>query len=71
MITTDEFLSHKNLALVRLSAQTPVMGDMKKELVQKGCDTRSSIRAPGPPTHNRPGEAQGRGSHYLRAQERV
>ena len=35
-MTTGEFLSHKNLALVRLSSQTPVMGDMKKELVPKG-----------------------------------
>lgn len=35
-MTTEEFLSHKKLALVRLSAQTPVMGDMKKELVPKG-----------------------------------
>ena len=37
MITTEEFLSHKNLALVRLSAQTPVMGaKMNEELVRKG-----------------------------------
>lgn len=36
MMTTEEFLSHKKLALMRLSAQTPVMGDMKKELVPKG-----------------------------------
>jgi predicted CoA-binding protein len=35
-MTTDEFLSHKKLALVRLSAQTPVMGDMNKELAPKG-----------------------------------
>jgi predicted CoA-binding protein len=35
-MTTQEFLSHKKLALVRLSAQSPVMGDMKKELVPKG-----------------------------------
>ena len=35
-MTTEEFLSHKNLALIRLSAQTQVMGDMKKELVPKG-----------------------------------
>jgi predicted CoA-binding protein len=35
-MTTAEFLSHKKLALMRLSAQTPVMGDMKKELVPKG-----------------------------------
>ncbi len=37
-ITTAEFLSHKKLGLVRLAAQTPVMGDMKKELVAKGYD---------------------------------
>ena len=37
-MTTDEFLRHKNLALMRLSAQSPVMGDMKKELVPKGYD---------------------------------
>jgi hypothetical protein len=37
-MTTAEFLSHKKLALVRLSAQSPVMGDMKKELVPKGYD---------------------------------
>ncbi len=37
-MTTAEFLSHKKLALVRLSAQTQVMGDMKKELVPKGYD---------------------------------
>lgn len=37
-MTTQEFLDHKNLALLRLSAQTPVMGDMKKELVPKGYD---------------------------------
>ncbi len=35
-MTTADFLSHKKLALVRLSAQTPVLGDMKKELVPKG-----------------------------------
>ncbi len=35
-MTTGEFLSHKKLALVRLGAQTPVMADMKKELVPKG-----------------------------------
>lgn len=38
MMTTQEFLEHKNLALIRLSAQTPVMGDMKKELIPKGYD---------------------------------
>ncbi len=37
-MTTAEFLSHKKLALVRLSPQTQVMGDMKKELVPKGYD---------------------------------
>jgi predicted CoA-binding protein len=36
-MTTDEFLSHKRLALVRLSAQTPVMGaKMDEELRPKG-----------------------------------
>jgi predicted CoA-binding protein len=36
-MTTKEFLSHKRLALVRLSAQTPVMGaKMDEELVKKG-----------------------------------
>ena len=35
-MTTADLLSHKKLALVRLSAQTTVMGDMKKELVPKG-----------------------------------
>ncbi len=36
-MTTDEFLSHKKLALVRLSAQTPVMGaKMNEELAPKG-----------------------------------
>jgi len=37
-MTTTEFLSHKKLALVRLSAQTQVMGDMTKELAPKGYD---------------------------------
>ena len=37
-MTTAEFLSHKKLALVRLSPQTQVMGDMTKELVPKGYD---------------------------------
>ncbi len=37
MMTTQEFLSHKNLALVRLSAQTPVMGGkVNEELAKKG-----------------------------------
>jgi predicted CoA-binding protein len=36
-ITTDEFLGHKKLALVRLSARTPVMGvKMNEELRPKG-----------------------------------
>jgi uncharacterized protein len=36
-MTTDEFLSHKKLALVRLSAQTPVMGaKINEELAPKG-----------------------------------
>ncbi len=35
-MTTTDFLSHKKLALVRLSAQTPVLGDMTKELGPKG-----------------------------------
>jgi uncharacterized protein len=36
-ITTEEFLSHKKLALVRLSPQTPVMGvKMEDELRPKG-----------------------------------
>jgi predicted CoA-binding protein len=35
-MTTADFLTHKKLALVRLSAQTQVMGDMKKELITKG-----------------------------------
>ena len=35
-MTTEEFLSHKNLALVRLSAQSPVMGaKMDEELAKK------------------------------------
>lgn len=37
-MTTANFLSHKKLALIRLSPQTQVMGDMKKELVLKGYD---------------------------------
>ena len=37
MMTTQEFLGNKNLALVRLSAQTPVMGGkMNEELAKKG-----------------------------------
>jgi predicted CoA-binding protein len=36
-MTTHEFLSHKKLALVRLSPQTPVMGaKMNEELAPKG-----------------------------------
>jgi len=38
-ISPDEFLSHKRLALVRLSAQSPVMGaKMDEELRPKGYD---------------------------------
>lgn len=38
-LTTEEFLSHKKLALVRLSAGTPVMGTkMDDELRPKGYD---------------------------------
>lgn len=37
-MTTEEFLSHKKLALVRLSAQTPVMAPMDRELRPKGYD---------------------------------
>lgn len=41
MMTTQEFLGHKTLALVRLSAQTPVMGaKMNEELAKKGYDVR-------------------------------
>ena len=37
MMTTQELLDHKSLALVRLSAQTPVMGGkMDEELAKKG-----------------------------------
>jgi len=37
MMTTQDFLSHKTLALVRLAAQTPVMGGkMDEELAKKG-----------------------------------
>jgi len=38
-VAVDEFLSHKKLALVRLAAQSPVMGvSMKDELSPKGYD---------------------------------
>jgi predicted CoA-binding protein len=37
-MTTGEFLGHKKLALIRLSPQTQVMGDMTKELIPKGYD---------------------------------
>lgn len=38
-MTTGEFLSHKKLALMRLSPQTPVMGaKMNEELAPKGYD---------------------------------
>ena len=37
MMTTAEFLDHKTLVLVRLSAQTPVIGaKMNEELARKG-----------------------------------
>ena len=51
-MTTAEFLSHKKLALVRLSAQTQVMGDMTKELVPKGYDISVVYlnTGPGDPT---------------------
>jgi uncharacterized protein len=44
---TTDFLSHKKLALVRLSAQTPVMGDMKKELVPKGYEVSLAYLSAG------------------------
>jgi uncharacterized protein len=47
-MTTADFLSHKKLALVRLSAQTQVMGDMKKELVPKGYDVSVVYLNTGP-----------------------
>jgi uncharacterized protein len=47
-MTTAEFLSHKKLALVRLSAQTQVMGDMKKELVPKGYEVSVVYLNAGP-----------------------
>jgi uncharacterized protein len=47
-MTTAEFLSHKKLALVRLSAQTQVMGDMTKELVPKGYDVSVVYLNTGP-----------------------
>jgi predicted CoA-binding protein len=47
-MTTTEFLSHKKLALVRLSAQTKVMGDMKKELVPKGYEVSVVYLNTGP-----------------------
>jgi predicted CoA-binding protein len=47
-MTTDEFLSHKKLALVRLSAQTPVMGaQMDKELTPKGYEISVVYLNPG------------------------
>ena len=46
-MTTTDFLSHKKLALVRLSAQTPVMGDMKKELVPKGYEVSLAYLSAG------------------------
>jgi predicted CoA-binding protein len=47
-MTTAEFLSHKKLALIRLSAQTQVMGDMTKELVPKGYDVSVVYLNTGP-----------------------
>jgi uncharacterized protein len=47
-MTTADFLSHKKLALVRLSPQTQVMGDMKKELVPKGYDVSVVYLNTGP-----------------------
>jgi predicted CoA-binding protein len=47
-MTTDEFLSHKKLALVRLAAQSQVMGDMKKELVPKGYEVSVVYLNAGP-----------------------
>ena len=47
-MTTADFLSHKKLALIRLSAQTQVMGDMKKELVPKGYDVSVVYLNTGP-----------------------
>lgn len=46
-MTTTDFLSHKKLALVRLSAQTPVLGDMKKELVPKGYEVSLAYLSAG------------------------
>lgn len=48
-ITTEEFLSHKNLALIRLSAQSPVMGTkMDDELRTKGYDISVVYLSAGP-----------------------
>jgi len=48
-MTTEEFLSHKNLALVRLSAQSPVMGaKMDDELRPKGYDVSVVYLSAGP-----------------------
>ena len=48
-ITTEEFLSHKNLALIRLSAQSPVMGaKMDEELKPKGYDVSIAYLSAGP-----------------------
>jgi predicted CoA-binding protein len=46
-MTTADFLSHKKLALIRLSAQSPVMGDMKKELVPKGYEVSLAYLSAG------------------------
>ncbi|MBN1319397.1 MAG: CoA-binding protein [Thermoleophilia bacterium] len=48
-MTTEEFLSHKNLALVRLSSQSPVMGvKMDDELKPKGYDVSVVYLSAGP-----------------------
>ena len=48
-MTTEEFLSHKNLALVRLSPSSPVMGaKMDDELRPKGYDVSLVYLNTGP-----------------------
>ena len=48
-MTCEEFLSHKKLALVRLSAQSPVMGaKMDDELRPKGYDVSVVYLSAGP-----------------------
>lgn len=47
-MTTDEFLSHKKLALLRLAPHTPVMGvKMEDELRPKGFDVRIAYLSAG------------------------